>query len=365
MMETKLDVFNPETLTDELLELTDEYRAMSLRVESAYADIDNYFNGTLTAVELEYKYSDSLRVEDGFDTVITGTVKFGEKIIYRIIDFIASIVIDMIKIAKKSWLKYVSGKNSLSTLAKKINDVKSLPSSYVVDEDTMSNFYFDKIDLSVSDCFKAIVLDSEYPAKLLDILYDHTKKMGAVTPDDVIIDETPDDAVGTFKHDQLTAFRTTVKTSVADMVGSEQFILKPYASVIDDRVTVPILVDKDGSATCLAFDEEYGRVYRTYISPLKKSTGTDVINLAEVVKSVVDLDMKKIVKEDIKLVEKLEVNISKYLKDARNHSKIGRHGAKTIMTNCNTMTNIVYSIGMYRLKELTRFLILARDTEKK
>lgn len=364
-MEFKIDDFDPNSVHDDILYFNAEYNAIALKMEDAYADIDNYHAGVVTANALEHKYLSVLKTEDAMDSIITGTVSFGEKVINRILDYISSLVIDAVKLTKKSWLKYVSGKSALVSVAKQL-DTGGLPKDMLVKDTPLNVFHYHKTDLSVAECFKALVLDDDSVNKMLKLIYEYTKTMVIATPHDKVIDETPEDAHGTFNYDKVMTFRGTIKTNSMKLMEEPAFILRAHNLTIEDLINIPLFTETDGLTTVLSLDRTYGRVTREYTDLVMGEVPDDLtVDLNDLVKSISKADLKDIVKKDVKALETVENNISKYIKDAKSRKNvIGRHAAKTVMHNCNTMTNILHNVGMFRLRAITKLLILARDIEK-
>lgn len=357
--------FSLDSLHQDLLDVEIEYRGIQLKIEDAFNDLDLLSKPGTDAKAIEYKYSSILKTEDALDSIINTTVSFADKVASRVLDFVMTLIYDMIKLTKKSWVKFLSGKQSIIELSKKI-DIGSVSENYTLSKSQLANFYYVESSYGIDTVLNDMILKPTYAKDTIDRIYAHTKRVVSAMPVDKIIDETPEDAAGTYNHDRLMDFRRSVKSSLKVFAEDASFS-KYIKSTVDDQdeSSKRVLTTHSGLGYYFKLDSKFGIVKMTSKNVKLPDVNGYSIFLQNIVKNITELDPKSVISSDFDAVKDIEDNLKKYLKAANNTKNLGKYGARVVMHNTNTITDFIYKLSLLKLRTMTNLLIMARDDIKK
>lgn len=357
--------FSLDELHQELLDNEKEYRSIQLKMEDAFNDLDLLSKPGVDAKAIEIKYMHVLKTEDALDSIINTTVSFADKVASRVLDFVMSLIYDMIKLSKKSWAKFLSGKQSIVELSKKI-DIGSVSENYSLSKSQLANFYYVESSYGIDTVLTDMILKPTYAKDTIDRIYAHTKRVVAAMPIDKIIDETPEDASGTYNHDRLMEFRRSVTSSLEQFTNGALFSKYIKSTINDqDENSKRVLTTHSGLGYYFKMDPKFGTIKMASKNIKLPDVNGYSIFLQSIIKDISELDPKTVVSNDFDAVKDIEDNLKKYLRAANNSKNLGKYGARVVMYNTNTITDFIYKLSLLKLRTITNLLIMARDDVKK
>lgn len=339
--------------------------------------------GDLDTIELDEELTTEMSIMDLAKLSYSKLNKDKDRILERAYEYIRALINRVITMIKTTFTKYMAVHSKHINISKEYLEVLDKLDLTEVDNTNDFDIFrqlgatFDKRNIMTLDTLYFINSD-KIVEDVISRVKDYGNYISIVRPIDKVIMNTVSTEIGSARADIMREWNDK-----ADKKFIELFVNNPinqmlnynskYASLVSDveidvkDVSKFTPITTDGSIiTCIyKTDDHQLRLMRLQINGLPRETTINMSNLKEIMVSISKTDLGRLVKEDIKLLEKIEKDAKIYFKQIKDEIGSDRGKRNASFNNTVTMVNSALAIANNRMKLTNNIIAVTEELVKR